>query len=91
MSSISVGVIVDLFFAVSSGKEAVEGGFSFFDIDLIVMAKVEWRVHFLEAVDESDGGVLSELWFNMFSDGSGSEEGEVLSLFFAEVVGADCS
>jgi hypothetical protein len=55
------------------------------------MAEVEWRVHFLEAVDESDGGVLSELWFDMFSDGSGSEEGEVLSLFFAEVVGADCS
>jgi hypothetical protein len=39
--SISVGVIVDLFFAVSSGKEAVEGRFSFFDIDLIVMAEVD--------------------------------------------------
>ena len=41
MRSISVGVIVDLFFAVSSGKEAVEGGFSFYDIDLNVMAEVE--------------------------------------------------
>lgn len=49
------------------------------------------KIHFLEAVNKFDCGILSDFWFDMFSNWSGSQQWEVLSLLFAQVVSSDSS
>jgi hypothetical protein len=56
----------------------------------LLWLKVSEEVHFLEAVDESDGRVLCDFGFDVFSDWGGSEEREILSFLLAEVVSSDC-
>lgn len=43
----------------------------------------------MEAVNEGNGGLLGDFWFDMFSEWSGSEDAEVLSLVLAVLVGLD--
>ena len=48
-------------------------------------------LHFLEAINKFYSGLLCDLWFDMFPNGSRPEQREVLSLLLAQIIGPDSS
>ena len=48
-------------------------------------------LHFLEAINKFDSGLLCYLGFDMFANGGRPEQREILSLLFAQIISPDSS
>ena len=75
--------------AVASPLQTFDGGAAAFGLEGVELSLVRWWVQSVETVNEGDGCFLGDFGFDVFAEGSGPEDAEVLPLSFALGVGFD--